>query len=134
VEVIRTSSRPSSFTSPKRLVPRACALIFSHNDLRATLDRAPLSFQYSLDQFPHIALNYLQVLRMSPPVETFPASQLAQRIQLTPQGRKKKGREVELGDCELLEMVQYSCHLEVHPETLRTAIVKCEPIVRLFRK
>lgn len=71
---------------------------------------------------------------MSPPVETFPASQLAQRIQLTPQGRRKKGREVKLDDCELLEMVQYSCHIEEHPERLRTAIVKCEPIVRLFRK
>lgn len=71
---------------------------------------------------------------MSPPIETFPASELARRIHVTPQGRRRKGDDVVLNDCELLEMVQYACHLEEDPKKPRTALVKCEPIVRLFRR
>lgn len=67
---------------------------------------------------------------MPPPIETFPASQLPHRIQMTANGKRRKGEEIKLGDCELMEMVQYSCWLEGKKQD----IIKCKPIVKLFRK
>lgn len=68
---------------------------------------------------------------MTPPIESFPASELPVRVQLTTQGRLRKN-PINLAKCDLMEVLQYSCHLEgKRPET---AIVKCEPIVRLFRR
>ena len=132
---LRTSLKHSTFTSPKSSVPKASAVISLSNCLEILLENIPFSltrkFRYcSL----YIVFTNLPVGSMSPPVETFPASELAQRIQLTLRGRRRKGHQTVLGDCELLEMVQYSCHIEQDPETPRTAIVKCEPIIRLFRK
>ena len=50
---------------------------------------------------------------------------------MTAQGRLRKDPK-NLTRCKLMEVVQYSCHLE---GTRRdTAVVKCEPIVRLFRR
>lgn len=39
---------------------------------------------------------------------------------------------VDLRNCELLEMVQYSCRLERGPG--REAMISCKPIIRLFRR
>lgn len=67
---------------------------------------------------------------MTPPIETFPASQVPSRIQIAANGKLRKGDKIKLEDCELLEMVQYSCWLEGK----RQDIIKCRPIVKLFRK
>lgn len=67
---------------------------------------------------------------MPPPVETFTASQLPFRVQATASGKRRKGEEIRLEECELLEMVQYSCWLE----DKRKDVIKCKPIVKLFRK
>lgn len=39
---------------------------------------------------------------------------------------------VDLRNCELLEMVQYSCRLDRGPG--REAMISCKPIMRLFRR
>lgn len=70
---------------------------------------------------------------MAPPVEAFPASELAERINALPNGRRRKGGDIDLSKCELLELVQYSCHLEMTPKS-RQAVIQCEPVVKLFRK
>lgn len=69
---------------------------------------------------------------MTPPVESFPASQLKQRVESTADGRRQKGEMVDLRDCELLEMVQYSCKLRRDPGG--EAMISCKPIMRLFRR
>lgn len=69
---------------------------------------------------------------MTPPVESFPASQLKQRVESTADGRRQKGQMVDLRNCELLEMVQYSCRLCRDPG--REAMISCKPIMRLFRR
>lgn len=69
---------------------------------------------------------------MTPPVESFPASQLKQRVQLTTDGRRQKGQMVGLRNCELLELVQYSCRLDRYPG--RESMISCKPIMRLFRR
>lgn len=67
---------------------------------------------------------------MAPPVEAFHASEL--RVQVNVQGRRRK-EPFELEDCELLEMVQYSCYLESGGKGQQPDI-KCDPIVRAFRR
>ena len=69
---------------------------------------------------------------MAPPVEAFQASELPERVQITALGRRRK-EPVDLEKCELLEMVQYSCWLEGGKRS-QQADIKCEPIVRAFRK
>jgi hypothetical protein len=70
---------------------------------------------------------------MAPPVETFPAAQLPERVQVTAQGRRRKGGNIDLKKCDLMEMVQYNCWLEPGPG-YREEVVKCQPVVRLFRR
>ncbi|KAL8780267.1 MAG: hypothetical protein Q9213_006543 [Squamulea squamosa] len=67
---------------------------------------------------------------MAPPIETFPSSQLPYRVQAAANGKRRKGEEIKLNECELMEMVQYSCWLEGK----RKDITICKPIVKLFRK
>lgn len=74
-----------------------------------------------------------QYRSMAPPIETFPASELLERINTLPNGRRRKGGDVDLSECELLELVQYSCHLKGNPKS-RESIIQCEPIVKLFRR
>lgn len=69
---------------------------------------------------------------MTPPVESFPASQLQQRVESMADGRRQKGQMVDLRNCELLEMVQYSCRLCRDPG--RESMISCKPIMRLFRR
>lgn len=67
---------------------------------------------------------------MAPPIETFPASQLPYRIQVAANGKRRKGKKIQLSDCELREMVQYSCWLE----GTKKDVTICKPIVKLFRR
>jgi len=69
---------------------------------------------------------------MSPPVEVFPAFQLPDRVQITTRNRRRK-KPVDLQKCELVEMVQYSCDI-AKDERDGGTVIKCEPIVRLFRR
>ena len=68
---------------------------------------------------------------MAPPVEAFPASELPWRIHTTGQGKRRKGGNIDLRNCELLELVQYDCKVN---EKEPNASIKCYPIVRLFRR
>ena len=70
---------------------------------------------------------------MAPPVEAFPASELAERINVLPNGRRRKGGDIDLDRCELLELVQYSCHLKSRPQA-QQSVIQCEPVVKLFRR
>ncbi|KAL8668621.1 MAG: hypothetical protein Q9168_006762 [Polycauliona sp. 1 TL-2023] len=67
---------------------------------------------------------------MAPPIETFPASQLPYRVQVAANGKRRKGKEIKLNECELMEMVQYSCWLEGE----KMDNITCKPIVKLFRR
>ena len=68
---------------------------------------------------------------MAPPTEAFPASELPYRVQITAQGKRRKGGDIDLRKCELLELVQYDCRVD---QRQAKAPVKCYPIVRLFRR
>ena len=68
---------------------------------------------------------------MAPPIEAFPASELPWRVQVTAQGKRRKGEAIDLRKCELFELVQYDCRVD---ERQPKAPVKCYPVVRLFRK
>lgn len=70
---------------------------------------------------------------MPPPQTAFPASELPTRVQRTAQNKVRKTK-VELNDCELKHMVQYSCLMEEDDRPGRKSEVVCTPIVRLFRR
>ena len=70
---------------------------------------------------------------MAPSVETFPASELLDRIQVMPNGKRRKGAAIDLNKCELLEFVQYACHLKGDAKSSH-AVIQCTPVVKLFRK
>jgi len=81
---------------------------------------------------------------MAPPEHPFPVRQLEQQIHYHPVNGKRKVRK--LGDfdlqrdCELLELVQYSCTTpeQQYQKALQSptgmAQMECFPFVRLFRK
>ncbi|CAL3972742.1 hypothetical protein PZA11_004217 [Diplocarpon coronariae] len=69
---------------------------------------------------------------MAPFVESWPASELPYRSQLTTNDRRRKDFEGDLKGCELLEMLQYKCAVE-EPVT-RESVTKCWPVQRLFRR
>lgn len=119
---------------------------------------------------------------MAPPIESFPPSELEQRVLLLqaaaairgnkkrpkgPKGPKEKTGEAEAEEagmgkgkggkkgfdlkknCELLEMVQYSCRLEEEgaggggeeggeeessSSSRSKKIIRCRPVVKLFRR
>ena len=80
---------------------------------------------------------------MAPPLDVFPLSELEDRIQyqtvkLKPKRRKQ--RQWQLENCELYELVQYTCTtakeqvkkvVKGHPDPKR---MDCYPFVRLFRR
>ena len=70
---------------------------------------------------------------MAPPVEAFPVSELEDRINVQLNGRRRKGGDIDLRKCELLELVQYECDLKVS-EKDRRPIIQCIPVVKLFRR
>ncbi len=78
---------------------------------------------------------------MAPPIESWPAHELSERIQINAEGRGRKplpGQgKIDLKKCELLEMVQYACLVEGATEAerhRRGAQVMCRPIERWFRR
>lgn len=72
---------------------------------------------------------------MTPPCNSFHASELSYQVQLGLDGKKRKtdgGRNIDLSACELLGLFQYSCSVE-HPER-RDSPVLCYPVQRWFRR
>lgn len=70
---------------------------------------------------------------MAPPIEAFPISELEDRINVQSNGRRRKGGDIDLRKCELLELVQYECGLKGR-ERGRRAVIQCAPVVKLFRR
>ena len=82
---------------------------------------------------------------MAPPEQTFPISELERRILATTKNFKGKSRKLPRDfdlkrDCELFELVQYSCstvnqiYEKKKNNPLAPATVECFPFVRLFRR
>lgn len=86
---------------------------------------------------------------MAPPEKTFPISELEDRIHLYDVDYKEKSRKLPKGfdlkrDCELYELVQYSCTTQEEIEQRSLLGLKparggkggweCYPFVRLFRR
>jgi len=72
---------------------------------------------------------------MAPPCRSFPFAELTQEVQLNVKGRKRKvpgGGDVDLGRCELLSLMQYTCSVEA-PEFPDSPVV-CWTVQRLFRR
>ncbi|KAG8529528.1 uncharacterized protein KY384_006165 [Bacidia gigantensis] len=63
---------------------------------------------------------------MAPPVESFLASELQNHINQLPNGKRRKGGDVDLKKCSLHELVQYSCYLEGDPKA-SDSVIKCKP-------
>ena len=70
---------------------------------------------------------------MAPPIEAFPVSELEQRVNIQSNGRRKKGGDIDLRKCELLELVQYECGLK-GSEKDPQAVIECAPVMKLFRR
>ncbi|KFX90327.1 hypothetical protein V495_06212 [Pseudogymnoascus sp. VKM F-4514 (FW-929)] len=73
---------------------------------------------------------------MAPPVEAWTADQLPTRVMGDVHDRRRKGGDIDLAKCEMLEMLQYSCVVEgsERGEHTRESVVRCTPIARLFRR
>ncbi|KAH8811853.1 hypothetical protein F5884DRAFT_783627 [Xylogone sp. PMI_703] len=69
---------------------------------------------------------------MPPPVESWPARQLEDRVLIDVNGRRRKGWDGDLSGCELLELLQYRC--EVEEPRSRESLTRCWPVERLFRR
>ena len=80
----------------------------------------------------------IQVSRMAPPMQPFHVAELPTAIQSVPveyKLKRRKVRDFNLENCELLEMVQFSCDPpEVRLKKPVNAPIHCEPVVRLFRR
>ncbi|ELR02849.1 hypothetical protein GMDG_05782 [Pseudogymnoascus destructans 20631-21] len=74
---------------------------------------------------------------MAPPVETWSAAELPTRVMGDVNGKRRKGIEgLKLEECEMLEILQYSCGIQGYGkgEMTRESIVQCTTISRLFRR
>jgi Mitochondrial export protein Som1 len=69
---------------------------------------------------------------MAPPVESWSATELPDRVQVTAEGRRRKD-QIELSRCELMQMVQYECFVADGGRRPGAPVV-CRPIERLFRR
>ena len=81
--------------------------------------------------------------RMAPPSSPFPLSELEKRIQYNTvnfKEKRRKARDFDLEECELFELVQYTCttpnqQLERKVAGLPNSNrMECWPFVRLFRR
>jgi inner membrane protease subunit SOM1 len=70
---------------------------------------------------------------MSPPLPVISLSALESQINVLPNGKARKP-PVKLSDCSLKEMVQYKCNVSVKNGDKSTAVVVCQPFVRLLRQ
>lgn len=87
---------------------------------------------------------------MAPPEKTFPITQLEDRVHLHDVNYNEKSRKLPRDfdltrDCELFELVQYSCTTQeeinernlqglAKPRNTTRGHLECYPFVRLFRK
>jgi hypothetical protein len=82
---------------------------------------------------------------MAPPEHPFPVSELEHKVHGHTVNYKEKSRKLPKGfdlkkDCQLMELVQYSCSTEIQQMERALADgsgiprIECFPIVRLFRK
>lgn len=69
---------------------------------------------------------------MTPPVESWPARELEERVLGDAKGKRRKGFDGDFGKCQLVELLQYSC--EVEKPVTRESKTRCWPVERLFRK
>ncbi|EME82957.1 uncharacterized protein MYCFIDRAFT_35795 [Pseudocercospora fijiensis CIRAD86] len=70
---------------------------------------------------------------MPPLVEAFHASELTDKINALPSGKRRKPQIKNLQDCELKELIQYNCELSGPRNDPKSKVV-CEPVFRLFRQ
>ena len=74
---------------------------------------------------------------MAPLVPIFSADSLPDHTNIVSRNfqeqRRRKGAPVNLQDCPLLEMVQYSCN-PPQDGIPKPGVVVCKPVVRLFRR
>ncbi|KAJ6157829.1 hypothetical protein N7470_005421 [Penicillium chermesinum] len=73
---------------------------------------------------------------MAPPVQSFSAERLPSHVNIVQHNfiqKKRKGPQIELEKCPLMEMMQYSCNppSKGAPEAGR---IVCKPVLRLFRR
>lgn len=85
-------------------------------------------------------------IKMAPPEHQFPVSELEQRVHFVTKNFKEKSRKLPKDfdlkkDCELYELVQYSCTTgkqlrdqELANPNRKKAGIECHPFVRLFRR
>ncbi|KAJ5234091.1 uncharacterized protein N7469_005857 [Penicillium citrinum] len=73
---------------------------------------------------------------MAPLVPCFSADTLPDHVNTIKrnfQDKRRKGPEVKLKECQLLEMLQYSCN-PPQEEIPKPGVIVCKPVVRLFRR
>jgi hypothetical protein len=68
---------------------------------------------------------------MSLRLKCFPP--FSSQIEYKSRRNRRRKKPVDLQKCELVEMVQYSCDI-AKDERDGGTVIKCEPIVRLFRR
>jgi hypothetical protein len=70
---------------------------------------------------------------MAPEVRRFPARTVSEEVQYNASGRKRKlagGKDIDLKDCKLFTVSQYSCEVEKAGD----GKVHCYEVVRYFRR
>lgn len=73
---------------------------------------------------------------MAPLVPVFPADSLPDHVHTVRrnfQDKRRKGPPIDLKECPLLEMVQYSCN-PPQDGIPKPGVVVCKPVMRLFRR
>ncbi|CAI7657227.1 unnamed protein product [Penicillium manginii] len=73
---------------------------------------------------------------MAPLVPCFNAETLPEHVNTIKrnfQDKRRKGPDVNLKECQLLEMLQYSCN-PPQEEIPKPGVIVCKPVVRLFRR
>ncbi|KAJ5593944.1 uncharacterized protein N7459_000152 [Penicillium hispanicum] len=73
---------------------------------------------------------------MAPLVPVFTAETLPDHVNTVRrnfQEKRRKGEQVNLKECPLLEMMQYSCN-PPSEEIPQPGVIVCKPVVRLFRR
>jgi len=66
-----------------------------------------------------------------PPLRVLPLASLQQHVNTTEKGKTRK-QPVQLEDCKLMEMTQYTC--DIKGRYSKDAEVWCKPMLRLFRR
>ncbi|RJE17675.1 Mitochondrial export protein Som1 [Aspergillus sclerotialis] len=73
---------------------------------------------------------------MAPIIQTHPASDLPHQVNIVNknfQEKRRKGPAVDLKECPLYEMTQYSCNPPDNGVP-QPGVVTCKPLVKLFRR